>query len=336
METRERKWQPYKNEKDAIIPLIPKACGDERAAVELFEQMRWGSDPACVKCGSTDVYQMRDSVTGDRQANFRWRCRDCKKQYTVRTGHVMEDSALPLTVWAMAFWQATASKKGCSAKQLERMTGISYKSALFVLHRIRWGMVETDGAPLTGAVEVDETFVGGKPRKLSKQQREKIIAEEGALPKPTRGRGRGHHTPIVAVAERSTKKVRTRVTADVTAPVLRAACNEMIRNTKAVLYTDELAAYKGMGKEYAGHETVCHSAFEYARGPVHVNTLENFFSRFERAMFGIWHNVSRVHLHRYATHIEFLHNNRECTDGVRFGIAVRSADGKRLTRRALP
>jgi transposase-like protein len=334
METLSRQHQPYKSEKDHIIPLIPKACGNERAAVELFERMRWGSEPCCPKCGSVDVYQMRDSVTGDRQANFRWRCRDCKKQFTVRTNHVMEESRLPLTVWAMAFWLATSSKKGCAAKQLERMTGISYKSALFVLHRIRWAMVETDGAPLTGAVEVDETFVGGKPRKLSKQQREKIIAEHGELPKPTRGRGRGHHVPIVAVAEKSTKKVRTRVTADVTAPTLRLAVTEMIRNSQAVLHTDELAAYRSVGKYFAGHETVCHSAREYARNGVHVNTLENFFSRFERGVFGIWHNVSREHLHRYATHIEFLHNNRTDTDGLRFRTAIQWGSAKRLTRRA--
>jgi transposase-like protein len=247
-----RQHSPRKIEKDGIIPMLPKACADERAAVELFESMRWGSEPACVKCGSLDVYQMRNSATRDRQVNFRWCCRDCKKQYTVRTGHVMEDSGLPLRVWAMAFWLATSSKKGCSAKQLERMAGISYPSALFVLQRIRWGMVETDGRPLTGTVEVDETFVGGKPWKLSAQQREKIIARDGALPKPTRGRGRGHHTPIVAVAERATKKVRTRVTADVTAPVLRTAVMDRIRNTQAVLHTDDWPHTRGSARSSRG------------------------------------------------------------------------------------
>lgn len=159
---------------------------------------------------------MKDSKTGERQANYRWRCRDCKGQYTVKTGTVMEDCALPLTVWAFAFWQACAGKKGVSAKQIERQCQISYKSALFVLHRVRWAMVDTHGKPLTGTVEVDETYVGGKPRKMSHQERERILAEGKELPKSARGLSRGHHVPVVAAVERATGKVRTRVVANVT------------------------------------------------------------------------------------------------------------------------
>lgn len=324
--------QRYKNEKDDILPLLPKACSDERAAVEFFEAQRWEDQPACPKCGSVDVYQMKNATTGDRQDNFRWRCRDCKGQYTVRTGTIMEDSGLPLTVWAFAFWQACAGKKGVSAKQIERQCGISYKSALFVLHRVRWAMVETGGKPLTGTVEVDETFVGGKPRKMSKQEREAILARGEELPKPTRGRGRNHHIPVVAAVERSTGKVRTRVIADVTSLNLREAVAEMV-DPNATLHTDEHIGYKSIAKDYAGHETVNHSEKEYARGEVTTNNVEGFFGRLERSIVGIHHRMSREHLHRYVTHMEFLHNTRGTTDGERVKQAIQMADGKRLTRK---
>lgn len=326
-----KKKQKYKNEKDDILPQLPRACSDERAAVEFFEAMRWEDQPACAKCGSVDVYQMR-SENGGRQVNYRWRCRDCKAQYTVKTGTIMEDSPLPLTVWAFAFWQACASKKGVSAKQIERQCQISYKSALFVLHRVRWAMVETHGRPLTGTVEVDEKYVGGKARPMSKQERERILAEGKELPHRPRGRGRGKHVPVIAAVERASGKVRTFVVADVTAENLKSALQGMV-SPKATLHTDESNVYVGIAKDYAGHESVNHSQKEYARGDVTTNNAEGFFSRLERCIVGIHHRVSRPHLHRYVSHMEFLHNNRHTTDGVRVRTAIQMADGKRLTRK---
>jgi transposase-like protein len=150
----------YTASQDDVLRELPKACSDERAAVEFFEAQRWPNGAFCARCASVDVYPMMGRKTSERQANYRWRCRDCNKQFTVRAGTIMEESLVPLTVWACAFWQACAGKKGVSAKQLERQTGVSYKTALYILHRIRWAMVETCGEPLTGAVEVDETHVG--------------------------------------------------------------------------------------------------------------------------------------------------------------------------------
>lgn len=321
--------QRYKNEKDEILPMLPKACADERAAVEFFEAMRWEDCPACPRCGDVDVRQMQDKE-GNRNARYLWRCKGCKKQFTVRVGTIMEDSGLPLTVWAFAFWQACASKKGVSAKQIERQCQISYKSALFVLHRIRWAMADSDGAPrLTGTVEVDETFVGGKPRGMSKQEKDAILARGEELPRRPRGRGRGNHVPVLAALERGTGRVRTRVVADVTAHNLREALADMVAPA-ATLHTDEHAPYKRVAEGYAGHETVNHSAGEYARGTVTTNGVEGFFSRFERSIMGIHHRMSRQHLHRYASHMEFLHNERGSTDGVRVQTAIRKAEGKRL------
>lgn len=154
-------------DRSGVVRELPGACCDESAAVEFLERRRWGDEPACPRCGSDSVYQMTSKQTGERQANFRWRCRDCKKQYTVRTGTVMEDSRIPLYIWMWAFWSACRAKKGISALQIKRETGLSYKSALFLMHRIRFAMAPTsdgggDGDKLTGTVEVDETYHGGR------------------------------------------------------------------------------------------------------------------------------------------------------------------------------
>src|SRR5277367_4092513 len=161
MNNADRKRQLAKSETVAAIPL---ACSNELAAVEFLEKQRWGNTPACMKCGSVEVYKMKDAKTGERNKRFLWRCRDCKEQYTVRIGTVYEESRLPMRHWAYAFWRACTSKKGVSALEIKRHCQISYKSALFLMNRIRFAMAPSGDQPkLTGIVEADETFVG--PRK---------------------------------------------------------------------------------------------------------------------------------------------------------------------------
>ena len=144
--------------KSDVIEEIPLACSDELAAVEFFEKQRWGDTPCCVKCGSVAVYKMKDAKTGERNSRFLWRCRDCKEQYTVRIGTVYEESRIPLRHWAYAFWRACSSKKGVSALEIKRNCQISYKSALFLMNRIRFAMAPDlpTPEPLGGVVEVDE------------------------------------------------------------------------------------------------------------------------------------------------------------------------------------
>src|SRR5437868_2883100 len=152
--------------KSEIVAALPAACSDELAAVEFIECQRWSDEPACPRCGDTDVYQMRGR-DGKRNKRFLWLCRGCGDQFTVRIGTVFEDSRIPLRHWCYAFWTACASKKGVSALQIKRQTGLSYKSALFLMHRIRFAMAPDQAAApkLSGVVECDETYCGGKPRK---------------------------------------------------------------------------------------------------------------------------------------------------------------------------
>lgn len=128
------------SDKSEIVTSIPLACADEQAAVEFLEDHRWGDCPGCPRCGDTDVYQMKDAKTGERNKRFLWRCRGCKKQFTVRIGTVFEDSRIHLRHWCYALWAACSSKKGVSALQIKRQTGLTYKSALFVMQRIRYAM----------------------------------------------------------------------------------------------------------------------------------------------------------------------------------------------------
>lgn len=298
---------------DEVIQALPVACADEAAAVGFMEQQRWGGSPCCPRCGSVDVYQMKDSKTGERQANFRWLCRDCKKakqvcQYTVRTGTVFEDSKIELRHWCFAFWRASTSKKGVSALEIHRQTGLSYKSCLFMLHRIRFAMAPADGNPLTGIVEVDETYIGGKT---------------------TRAKRLENKSAVLGMVERG-GRIRPMVVADVTAKTLQTAVLENV-DRRARIMTDELSSYRGIGRHFdGGHETVNHSADEYVRGDVTTNTIEGFFSILKRGINGIYHSVSKEHLHRYLAEYEFRYNHRELEDGARTSAAIKASQGKRL------
>lgn len=302
---------------DEVIAAIPAACASEQAAVEFMEKQRWGDHVACPRCGDLDVYQMKDSKTGERQANFRWRCHGCKEQFTVRIGTVFEDSRIPLRHWCYGFWRASTSKKGVSALEIHRHTGLSYKSALFLLHRIRYAMDEQDVAPLEGVVEVDEVFIGGKPRRRNNSRGVmKALRREKAI--------------VVGLKERG-GRVRPKVIADVTGASLKQAIRDNVDKSARIM-TDEWSGYRGIGKEFAGgHETVCHSMYEYVRGDVHTNSIEGFFGMVRRGLDGIYHSVSKKHLHRYLSEFEFRHNHRFLEDGKRTAKAIRAANNKRLT-----
>ena len=202
----------------ASLQDIPLACADEAAAAEFLETMRWGEEVCCPRCGDCDVYQMT-SRTGERNHRFLWRCRGCDRQFTVRIGTVMQDSAIHLRHWVFVFWAASASKKGVSALQIRRQTGLSYKSALFMMHRVRWAMRDPN------AEELD--------------------------------------------------------------------------------------------------------------GDVNTNTVESFFAILKRGIYGVFHNVSKKHLHRYIHEFEFRWNTRRLSDIQRLQALVRAGEDKRLTYASL-
>lgn len=319
------KVQNRSTKNDPVIQELPMACADEKCAVEFIEKQRgWQEQAACPCCGSIDVYQMTDSKTGERQKNFRWRCRDCKKQYTARTGTVFEESRIPLRHWCFAFWRASTSKKGVSALEIHRQTGVSYKSALFMLHRIRFAMADSAPAPLgenSGIVEVDETYVGGKPRHPNYHSKQPKVDGRKVW--------HGKKQCVVAMVERG-GSVKTRPVASVSGrnviEIMKANIDESAR-----IATDESPVYNKVGEHFkGGHRAVNHSLKEYARGQIHTNSAEGFFSNVKRGLVGIYHSVSKEHLHRYMSEYEFRHNHRHLDDGNRTLVAIRASEGKRL------
>lgn len=309
--------------KSKVIEGIPLACSNGLAAVELFEQLRWGNEPACVHCGSLDVYKMVDAKTSQRNKRYLWRCHDCKKQFTVRIGTVYEESRLDLRHWAYAFWRASTSKKGVAALEIMRHCQISYKSALFLMNRIRFAMApDADSPQLSGTVEADETYIGGRPWRSWRDAR------------PTIHCGRGtSKTPVFAVVQRRGEK-RSRVITDVTSKTLKGALREFVHPDSRVI-TDEFVAYKGIRSEFrGGHDRIRHRLKQYVRGDVHTNTVESSFALVKRGIHGIYHNVSREHLHRYLWQFDFLWNLRKMNDGERTVAAIRAAEGKRPMYRA--
>jgi transposase-like protein len=308
-------------EKSEVIAKMPAVCANEALAVEFFEEQMWGGTPKCAHCQSADVYQMIDAKTGSRNKRFLWRCHDCKKQFTVRVGTVLEESRLPLRHWAYAMWRMATSKKGVAALEIQRQCQISYKSALFLLHRIRFAMTPGYGESpkLEGVVECDETYVGGKPRPGTGEHKV--------------GRGTSK-TPVFGMVERGGRIMREVVT-DVSGESLKAAIRESVKSS-ATIMTDDWPSYRGIGKDFdGGHHVVCHSKGQYVQGLAHTNTAESSFAVLKRGITGIFHSVSRKHLHRYVGEFDFRWNARQENDGTRTTLAVQSTKGKRLDYKTL-
>ncbi len=302
------------------MTLLELARMTEDESRTLIEQIRWPEGPICPHCGVLgNSVRLRGKATRPGVL----KCRDCRKQYTVTVNTIMHRSKIPLSKWLMAFHLMCSSKKGISALQLQRELGLgAYQTAWHMAHRVRYAMTAGGlSAPLTGDVEVDETYVGGKPRKGSKVESK-------------RGRGT-RKQPVVALVERN-GRAKTRVVPDVSGVTLRTAIREGVHRSARIL-TDEWPGYYGVARDFeGGHETVTHSRSEYVRGDVHTNTAESFFALLKRGIIGAFHHVSKKHLWRYADEFEFRWNHRKVSDHARTMAALAQSGGKTLTyRRAI-
>jgi transposase-like protein len=306
-----------KYERNQALEAIRLASTDEASAVAFIEGLRWGDSPACPRCGDMDVYAMRDRATGERERNYRWRCRGCGKMFSVRTGTVFEETRLPLRVWCYAFWRCCASKKGISALQLSRELEITHKSALFLLHRIRLAMDfdPTEGNQLSGIIEADETFIGGKLRVRAANKREA-------------SRSRYENKAVVfAMVERGGRVKAMHVDRIHAGNLTRELVKNVAKGSRVM--TDEAKHYRRVGRSFV-HETVKHADYEYVRGDVTTNTVEGFFALLKRGVYGTFHSVSKQHLHRYLAEFSFRYNHRKSDDGERTLAAIRGSEGKRL------
>jgi transposase-like protein len=296
---------------------LAKYFSDEDAARTLLEDMRWGGNPTCPHCGGLSPYTLTPRKAGAKTRKGLYKCRACRKQFTVTVKTVFEDSRIPLSKWLLAIHLMGSSKKGMSAHQIHRMLGISYKAAWFMMHRLRYAMRSGPLSDLMkGVVEIDETYVGARAKRGTRRGRP---GEES------------HKTPVVALVERGSGRVRAFTMPRVTADNLQAAIDANV-SPYATMMTDEYKPYEVVAeKTDRFHKTVNHSKGEYVRGRVHSNTVAGFFSLLKRGINGSFHHVSRGHLDRYCDEFAFRYENRKATDGERANMLVRGAEGKRLT-----
>lgn len=309
---------------------IPKIYTDENAARKHLEGLLWPEGPICPHCGVVDA---ATKLMGKSTRPGVYKCRACEKPFSVTVGTVFERSKIKLHVWVRAVDLYTASKKGFSAHQLHRTLGVTYKTAWFMAHRIREAMIEVKGPanPMGGEgkiVEADETYYGQKADKpkLTTSGRPFLKGGMGA-----------HKISIVSLVERGGNVRSFHVDGHVTA---NTVANILFTNVKrdTTLHTDESKLYTKLGKEYASHDTVNHAAKEYARGIVHTNTIEGFFSIFKRGMKGVYQHCGEQHLHRYLAEFDFRYNQRTAlgvNDKMRGEAALKGIAGKRLTYQRL-
>lgn len=297
---------------DLTLEKITAQFGTDEASRTFLEKWLWPRGPVCPRCKQTDpmrVYRMDcESVRAGLH-----NCKDCRRQFTVTVGTIFEDSHIPLRKWLLAWYMICASKKGMSSLQLQRMLGLgSYRTALFMTHRIRHALQETSFAPLGGTVEVDETYVGGKVVGMGKGYR-------------------GNKSNVVSLVQRNGTK-RSMIVERVTAETLQAAIHEHTTPDAHVM-TDEANIYLQVHKTRR-HDSVHHRSKEYARKAdgfvAHTNTAESSFSLLKRGVYGTFHSVSKKHLPLYLAEFDFRWNQRKVTDGERTVDGLGRARGKRL------
>ena len=286
---------------------------DEDAAREWFEARIWPDGRVCPRCGSKNT-----SVANHRDCPYR--CIDCRRYFSVKSGSLMEASKLPLRKWVFAIYLELTSLKGVSSLKLGRDIGISQTSAWFMLHRIRAAFRSDQDPPFEGPVEFDETFVGGRERNKHASKRQHA------------GRGPVGKTAVAGAKDRATGKVSAQVVRDTSKSTLQPFVVERTQ-AGATVYTDEHGAYQGLPG--VSHETVCHSVSEYVREQAHTNGVESFWSMLKRGLVGTYHQVSAKHLQRYVDEFAGRHNTRSLDTIDQMAALARGMAGKRLTYRQL-
>ncbi len=295
---------------------------DEAAAREALEAVRWPLGPYCPHCGNSDQDKIAKLATKSARPGLHY-CNECKGQFTVTVGTVFERSKVPLTKWWLAAHLFNQGKNGASAHEIHRQVGVTYKTAWFMMHRLREAMTELNPGPMGGGnnepVEMDETYYGNTSKRAKGYKRGlKSKASVVALVDGKSGKARAFHVPVANVET-----------------VKHIARTNVVR--KSTLVTDEAGIYTKLGKEFSAHQTVAHKAGEYRnQDGFSTNKVENFFLQFKRGMRGTYVHCDEQHVQRYLDEFAFRYNHRSglgYSDGERTALALKGIEGKRLTYR---
>ena len=294
----------------------------EDGARQMLESIRFPNGLHCIfpDCGGADVYRLEvkgktypsGRVVGPRSL---YKCKACRRQFSVTKGTIFEDSKIPLRTWITVMYRMCSSKKGVSALQIQREFGLSYESAWFMCHRIRYAMQDKNPGLLTGVVEADETYIGGKAHNMHADKRKVAIKGHGAIGK----------TPVVGMVERG-GRVRTQVVDKPTRANMEPLLLKNIDVKQSTLMTDEAGVYRYIGV-HLPHQVIRHAS-EYVRGNVHTNTIESYWAILKRGVIGTFHHVSAQHLPMYAHEFEFRYNRRKVKDAERFASLLGQVEGR--------
>ena len=286
---------------------------DERAARLFFENKRWGNDIKCAHCGSSEVSECKGHIP------MPYRCKTCRKHFSVRTGMVLAESRLPLHKWLMAIYMMTTARKGIPSTQMARELGTTQKTAWFLAQRIRETWMVSCGGGMGPIVEVDETYIGGKER--NKHSHKKLKAGRGSVGKQA----------VLGIMERG---------GNVVAGPVRSVDGETLQGViryhvalGSTVYTDSHAGYRGLtGYD---HHAVNHGVGEYVREQAHTNGIESFWALLKRGYYGIYHHMSAKHLHRYVNEFSFRHNTAKIDTIDFISLTAGRMVGQRLTYKDL-
>jgi transposase-like protein len=322
-------------ENELNLVTLAQHFSDEDKAREFLESLRWPDGPVCPHCGEVNnAYRLEPQPTkkGGKGKHVRkgvWKCGGCREQFTVTVGTIFEDSHIPLSKWLLAYHLLCASKKGMSAHQLHRMLKVTYRSAWFMAHRIRYTMSQEPlSSKLQGVIEIDEAYIGGKRR-----HRQPMAMKPGE-----RAQDRlspfADKAPVVSVLQRG-GRVQSRHVERVNAENLKPMVEQMVAEDAHVM-TDSGTVLAGAlrGRK---HDQVNHLAKEYVRYEddlcITTNAIEGYFATLKRGINGVYHHVGKQHLHRYLSEFDFRYNSRKEKDGDRTLMALKSTGGKRLMLR---
>lgn len=307
---------------------------DEAAAYLKLEEMRWQGRPVCPHCASIGEHYFltpkntegRKTRTGAVSARRLWRCRDCRKQFSVLTGTIMHGTKIPIRTWLFVLFEMSASKNGLAAREIERKYQVTPRTAWHMTHRIREAMRRpADAAMMRGTIIADETWIGGKPSNRHK-----------GVPRPSAMGQNTDKTPVLTLVNRETGEARSRVLPRVDAMNLRKVIEEHVDMRPSTLHTDELRSYRMLSDSFTDHVAVNHSAGEYVKNGATTNHAEGFFSQLKRSLDGTHHHVTVEHLDRYLAEFDFRYSTCKMSDADRMERIIDGVAGRRLVYRASP